>query len=215
MEKGEKKKQGSKLDTALLILAGLVIAAVAASYWKGGWQLTVLGFTQAGQLFQTVWLRLILGFALGGLVQGLVPRAAIARLLGQASGFKGILIGSYIGVISPGAPFITLPIVAAIYRAGAGVGPIIALMSGQTLLGLQMLLVWQIPFLGIEIPLARFIACLLIPPLAGLAGRSVYQLITRLSPAMDESDLAIEQVQPRPDGTDKNSGKPVGGEKPR
>lgn len=201
----EKKKANRKLDKTLLILAAMVATAVAATFWKGGWELTLLGFGQAGQLFQTVWLRLILGFTLGGLVQGLVPSAVIAKWMGHTSGFKGILIGSYIGVISPGAPYITLPIIAAIYRAGAGVGPVIALLTGQSLLGLQMLLVWQIPFLGVEVPLSRYIAGLFLPPLLGLAGRSVYNVITRLSKTADESDFVAGHTGQQRDGIENSN----------
>ena len=208
-----KQKEGKKLDTTLLILGGLVVAAVAATFWRGGWQLTIFGFTQSGQLFQTVWLRLILGFILGGLVQGLIPSALIAKWLGHASGLKGILIGSYIGVILPGGPYVTLPVIASIYRAGAGVGPVIALVTGRALLGLQMLLVWQIPFLGVEIPLARYIACLFLPPLVGLAGRSVFQVITRLSRAASTSDYAVGEIGQQQDGTGNTSVAPEKEEK--
>ena len=71
---------------------------LAAAFWKGGWQLTILGLTQASQLIQTVWLRLLLGFTLGGLIQVLLPRDLIAEWLGPASGLKGILIGYWKGV---------------------------------------------------------------------------------------------------------------------
>ena len=206
----ENKKVGKKLDTTLLILAALVLVAVAATFWKGGWQLTIIGFTQSGQLVQTVWFRLILGFILGGLVQGLVPNAIIAKWLGQASGFKGILIGSYIGIIIPGGPYVWLPVIAAIYRAGAGVGPVVALIVGRGLLSLQMLLVWQIPFLGMEITLARYAACLLLPPLAGLVGRSVFQAISKLVKTDGEIDHVLSGAGQQSDSSesaDSASGK--------
>ncbi len=59
------KEAARKLDTNLLILVALVLIAIAATFWKGGWQLTVFGFEQAGHLINTVWLRLLLGFILG------------------------------------------------------------------------------------------------------------------------------------------------------
>lgn len=168
-----------KLDTTLLILLALVGITVAATLWKGGVDLTISGFTQAGKLLNTIWLRLLLGFTLGGMIQVLIPRNVIAKWLGPTSGLKGILIGSYTGTIMSGAPFVMLPIVASIYRAGAGIGPIVALLAGQGLIGLEMLIVWQIPFFGVELPLARYIVCLFIPPFAGLAGAAVYRVISR------------------------------------
>lgn len=173
----ENNRASRKLDTTLLILIVLVLIALAIAFWQGGVQQIISGLTQTGRLINSVWLRLILGFALAGLVQVLVPRQLIAKWLGHASGLRGILIGSYIGIIMPGGPYVMLPIVASIYRAGAGVGPIIALLTGRAMLGIQMLIVWQIPFLGVEIALSRYLACLLLPPLAGLAGAAITKVV--------------------------------------
>ena len=180
-----------KPDKTLLLLGALVLMAVVVALLTGGWQLAFDGLKKAGQMANMVWLRLLLGFTLGGLVQVLVPRALIARWLGHTSGLRGIFVGSYIGVILPGGPFVFMPVLASIYSAGAGVGPIIALLTGRVLLGIQMLVVWQIPFLGVEIPLAMYIASLLIPPLVGLGGAAVFRVVTRLSHAsnMGTSDI--------------------------
>ncbi|MFC1985360.1 permease [Chloroflexota bacterium] len=194
------KSRGKKLDKTLLLLVALVLLAAAATFWKGGWELTIFGLTQAGQLIQTIWLRLLLGFILGGVVQVLIPSALIAKWLGHASGLKGILIGSYTSIIIPGGPWVILPIVASIYRSGAGVGPVIALLTGRAMLGLHPLLVWQIPFLGAEIPLARYIACLFIPPFAGLTGKAVFQFLAK--PALaGKSDDVVCNVGQQTDGT--------------
>ena len=168
-----------KLDTNLAILITLVLIAIAATTWKGGWQLTFLGLTSAGQLVQKVGLYVMLGLVLGGMAQKLIPSALIAKWLGHASGFKGIFIGSYIGIFIPAGPFSFMPIIASIYKAGAGVGPIIALYAGRAMLSLQILVVWQIPILGLELPLSRFLACLFLPPFVGIAGKAVYQLVSR------------------------------------
>ena len=187
------KEVFKKLDKTLLLLGALALIAVITALSVGGWQLTFDGLKQAGQLVNTVWVRLLLGFTLGGLVRVLIPSALIAKWLGHTSGLKGILIGSYIGVIMPGGPYVSLPVIASIYSAGAGVGPVIALLTGRALLGIQMLVVWQIPFLGMEIPLARYIACLLIPPLVGLGGAAVFRMVTRLSRTTetDTGDIGV------------------------
>ncbi len=165
-----------KQDNSLLLLGALVFIAVVIALAQGGWQLTFDGLRQAVQLADMVWLRLILGFILGGLIRVLIPSALIAKWLGHTSGIKGILIGSYIGIILPGGPWVNLPIIASIYHAGAGIGPVIALLTGRVLLGIQVLVVWQIPFLGVEIPLAKYITCLIVPPLVGLAGAAVLRI---------------------------------------
>ncbi|MFC2073094.1 permease [Chloroflexota bacterium] len=164
------------MDTALLILLTLVLMAIVTAFWKGGWQLVITGFKQAGRTFKSVWLRLLLGFTLGGLIPVLLPSELIAEWLGPVSGLKGILIGSYIAIIISSAPHVTMPIIASIYRAGAGVGPIIALLAGR-MLGVRPLITWEFPFLGVKISLSRYIVALFIPPFVGLVGAAVYQLL--------------------------------------
>ncbi len=193
----EFKELIKKLDKTLLVLGALVLIAVLATLSTGGWQLTFDGLKKAGQLVNTVWLRLLLGFTLGGLVRVIIPSALIAKWLGRTSGLKGILIGSYIGIIMPGGPYVSIPVISSIYKAGAGAGPVIALLTGRALLGIQMLVVWQIPFLGMEIPLARYITSLLIPPLVGLAGAAVFRMIGKPShmAGTDTDDTGVIEQQ--------------------
>jgi len=166
------------MDITLLSLAVLVVIAVVATFWKGGWHLTISGLREATRLIKVVWLRLLLGLTLGGLIQVLIPTTLLMEWLGPASGLKGILIGSYVGVIMVGGPYVQLPIIASLYQAGAGVGPVIALLTAGNLISLQWLLVWHIPFFGIRISLARYIVCLVVPPIVGLAGDAVFQVLT-------------------------------------
>lgn len=191
-----------RVDITLIILVALVLIAVGAAFWKGGWELTRLGLVQADHLVETVWLRLLLGFTLGGLIQVLVPRDVIARWLGPTSGIKGILIGSYTGIIISGPPYTMLPVVASLYAAGAGAGPIIALLTGQGLLSLQLLITWQIPFLGIGIPLSKYIASLFIAPLVGFTGGMVFKLLGRL-PGTDTRNAGNVSNTGQPDGDEK------------
>jgi len=166
-----------RTDFTFLMLVAMVATAAGIAFLKGGLPLILKGFKRAGRIFQTVWLRLLFGIALGGLIQVLIPHELIAAWIGPASGFKGLLIGSYIGLFSIGGPHVRMPIIAAVYAAGAGAGPIIALLIAMNLISLQMLITWQIPFFGVRMPLARYLVCLFVPPLAGLAGAAVYRLL--------------------------------------
>ncbi|MBI2979379.1 MAG: hypothetical protein HYY41_00870 [Chloroflexi bacterium] len=166
------------MDLSLLILLVMMLMAIVIAFWKGRWQLLISGFKRAAFTLKTMWLRILLGMVLGGLIQVLVPTALIAEWLGPASGLKGILIGSYAGIIVVGGgPYVTLPILLSLYRAGAGVGPIIALLASVNLLSMQGLFVWQIPFLGTKLSLTRYFISLFIPPLIGLAGGAIYQIL--------------------------------------
>ncbi|MFH1490859.1 MAG: permease [Pseudomonadota bacterium] len=176
MEQRSDKKTNQGSDAALYILGALIVAAVAFSLFKGGWELTFLGLKNAGVLFEKVWVRLLLGFLLGGFIQVLIPRNLISKWLGAGSGIKGILLASYASMFATGGPYVWLPIVVSIYRAGADVGPVLSLMTARGILSLQMLIVWQIPFFGAGLSFSRYIPCLLVPPLIGLSGRALFRL---------------------------------------
>jgi uncharacterized membrane protein YraQ (UPF0718 family) len=166
------------MDVSLFILVGMIVVAMVIVLWRGRWQLLISGLKQSGKTFRSMWPRLVLGFTMGGLIQVLIPSSVIAEWLGPTSGLKGILIGSYAGIIMVGGPFVTMPILASIYTAGAGPGPVIALLASMNLLSFSALLTMSIPFLGARIALTRYAVCLFISPLVGLLGSAVYQLIS-------------------------------------
>lgn len=166
-----------KLDRTFIVLVTLVLAAFTICLLKGGWNLALSGLIEAGGLFESVWLRLILGFVLAGMIQVLIPRQLVSKWIGPTSGLKGILIGSYASILLPGSPYVWLPVYVSVYRAGAGIGPIMALLTARGLLSLQLLLIWQVPFLGIELPLVRYLFCLIVPPLVALASQTIFRVI--------------------------------------
>ena len=167
------------MDITLLVLIVLVLVAMVAVFWKGGWQLLFSGFVQTSQLIRMAFFQLLLGFTLGGLIMVLVPGSLIMEWLGPASGLRGILIASFAGVIiGGGGPAVILPIVASLLAAGAGVGPVIALLASWNLVAARSLLIWQIPFLGAKLALSQFFVYLFIPPIVGILGSYIYNLIT-------------------------------------
>lgn len=166
------------MDVSMWVLIGMLTTAMALAFWKGGWRMILSGFKEGALTFKSIWVRLVLGFSLGGLIQVVIPSPVIAEWLGPASGMKGILIGSYAGIIITGGPYVTLPVVASIFAAGAGVGPVIALLTSMNLISLPGLLTWAIPFMGVRLALSRYIVCLVIPPIVGLVGSAVYEFLT-------------------------------------
>src|SRR3972149_8574616 len=108
-------KVKEKIDITLAILVAVVLIALIFTWWKGGWQLTRSGLIQAWHLIDTVWLRLLIGITLSGMVQLLIPRDFISRWLGPESGIKGILIGSYSAIVISGPPYVMIPVVASLY----------------------------------------------------------------------------------------------------
>jgi len=178
-EQYRRKNRG--IDITLLLMGAVVLLLVIFAFWLGGWHLVVSGLKQAADTVQFVWLRLLLGITLGGLIPVLIPVKLISKWLGLESGFKGILTGCGLSIFMYGGPYASFPVIASLHRAGAAAGPVISLLTGLGWLGLGALISYQMPFLGIRLSLARFIACLLIIPLVGIAGGALYELMGRFS----------------------------------
>jgi uncharacterized membrane protein YraQ (UPF0718 family) len=189
----EKGKINNRIDVALVVLCALVLLALALSLWKGGWQLTFSGLTRSVQIVEKVWLRLLLGFFLGGCIQVLIPKELVSKWLGSGSGLKGIFIGSYLGIFAAGGPYVWMPVVASIYKSGANIGPVISMITARGILGFQMLVVWQIPFFGVELSMARYIPCLAVPPIVGLLGQAVFSTLNWT----DNPPEAGDPIQPK------------------
>jgi len=189
----EKKKKTKSIDGSLIVLGILIVAGIIISFIKGGWDLTSSGFMRSGHLLESIWLRILLGFMLGGFIQAIIPRELVKKWIGSSSGIKGILIGSYGAIIATGSPYIWLPVVASLHRAGAGVGPILSLVTARGILSLQMLIVWQVPFFGAELAMSRYIPCLFVPPIVGLAGEYVFRLLGWSTQAGEEKAQGLRR----------------------
>lgn len=156
-----------------LVFFALCVAGGLACWWQGGLPFVRAGLKEAGTLLLMVLPQLAAGLLLGGLVSRLVSRERVAALLGTQSGMRGLLLASALGAVTPGGPFTSFPIVHALWVAGADAGALIAYLTAWALIGLNRLIVWELPLMGVEFTLIRVIVCLPLPILAGLVARAL------------------------------------------
>lgn len=123
--------------------------------WKSGFRL----------LFK-IFPILILAFGISGLVQVMVPKESIAQWLGKESGWKGIILGCLVGAITPGGPYTSFPIVAALYQAGAGLGTLVAYVTAWSLWAIARLPI-EAALISPKFMLFRLLSTILFPPIAG------------------------------------------------
>lgn len=143
--------------------------------WKGE-AAFVRAFWADIAIVETMAPRFLLGLLLVGFLTVLIPKDAVAGALGAGSGFKGLLIAAGAGAVLPGGPWVIMPLVLAIARAGADAGACVAFVVAWGVLGLNRLLVWEAPFLGFEVASLRWLAAVPLPILAGLAIRRLAPL---------------------------------------
>ena len=110
------------------------------------------------ELFGTAAPALTLGFILAGLLTILFPPTTVGRWMGDEASVKGFLIGAAAGALSPGGPYVMYPIAAALMHGGAGIGSIAAFTAARNMFTVNRFLVYEVPFLGIPLALARTFA---------------------------------------------------------
>lgn len=155
------------MDISLIVLVAVVLVFMALALQTRGYSGMVQGLEKGWNLLASVGIRLILGFALAGLMQVVIPPQYILKWIGQESGYGGVWIGALAGSFMPGGPYVMFPIIGGLYQAGASVGPLMAFVTSWSVISFNRLLVWEIPLLGTKISLVRFVASILFPPIVG------------------------------------------------
>jgi uncharacterized membrane protein YraQ (UPF0718 family) len=149
----------------------LAAAAGSACWWVAGPETffeTLHG--DVGVLVE-ILPRIIAAMAIAAFVQVLVPREAVARALGEKAGLKGIALAAGAGVVTPGGPMTSFPLVNALQAAGSGRSALVAYLTSWSVLGLQRILTWEVPLMGAEFATIRALASLPLPFIAAFTAR--------------------------------------------
>jgi len=155
-----------------IVMGVIAVVLLFIGYQKGGGE-HILGLKSAGQLLLSITPLLIFAFIVAGMAQALIPQETISRWVGVESGFRGILVGSALGGLMPGGPFVTLPIAAGFLRTGASIGTMVAFMTGWSLLALTRLPL-EMGLLGWKFVLVRLACTFFFPPIAGLIANRLF-----------------------------------------
>ena len=153
-----------------IIMGILVVVLVYISYQKG---VHIQGLKASGNMLIQIVPLLVLAFIVAGMIQTLIPQETVSKWVGTESGFRGILIGSAIGGLMPGGPYVSLPIAAGLLRTGASIGTMVALITGWSLLAFSRLPM-EIGILGWKFALIRLACVFFFPPIAGLIANTFF-----------------------------------------
>lgn len=163
--------------TAFAVLGTLAVVLAAVAWSRGGPALTMAGVREGWSLLLQVGPQIVLGFLVAGLLTVVLPGDLIARWVGEGSGAVGLAVATVAGAITPGGPYMQFPLVATLATAGAGVGPLAAYLTAWSVAGINRVLVWEIPILGAQFAVSRWLVSLLLPPVVGLLVPVVIRLL--------------------------------------
>lgn len=149
-----------------MVLSTLVIYVLFAIYSPSTREKTAESVVLGANSLVKMSLLLLSGIFLGSLVGTFLPRDVIARVLGEESGFNGILLGTLFGAVIPGGPYVLFPVLAALYSSGAGIPPMVAMIFAWSCIALVRIptelgylsavdgqkIIWLRVLLGIPVP---------------------------------------------------------------
>jgi len=158
-----------------IIMGVIAVALLYIAYQRGGGE-HVVGLKSAGNLLVQILPLLIFAFIVAWMIRVLIPQELISKWVGAESGFRGILIGSVLGGIMPGGPYVSMPIIAGLLRTGAGIGTMVALITSWSLIAIARLPM-EIGILGWKFALIRLACVFFFPPIAGLIASKLFSSV--------------------------------------
>ncbi|MFQ5898590.1 MAG: permease [Candidatus Methylomirabilia bacterium] len=166
--------RGPQLDASIIILLSLALILTVLAYLKDP-GLPWIGARNGLSLFWFILPRLILALLLTGMLQVLAPEELVSRYFGREAGFRGIVAASVAGVLTPGGPMVSVPLLVTLANSGAGMAALVAYMTSWSLFGIQRIIAWEAPLMGWRFVLVRAVPSLAFPVLAGWLVKVFYQ----------------------------------------
>ena len=157
-----------------LIIYALAVAVTVAAYLRDPGA-PRLGLEAALALVKDIAPRLVAALILTGMLQVLVSPELIERWFGRAAGHRGIFLGFVAGILTPGGPMVSFPMMAVFYQSGAPLSVLVTYVTSWSLFGFQRVIAWELPFMGSRFVLARVLPTLALPIVAGYLVRFLYR----------------------------------------
>ena len=156
-----------------IIMGVLAVILVFLSYQKG---VHIQGLKASGDMLLQIVPLLIFAFLIAGMVQFLLPHEIISKWVGTESGLRGLLIGTAMGSIAPGGPFVSMPIAAGLLRLGAGTGTMVAFLTAWSLLAFSRIPM-ELGIMGWKFVLIRLACTFFFPPVAGWIANTLFSRV--------------------------------------
>ncbi len=169
------------MKASFLIMLALSLVLGGIAYSRNP-RLLVDATRSGGLLLLQLMPILVLAFFVAGLIEVLVPTQMVMGWVGKGSGPRGLLVSTLLGAVAPGGPFIQFPLLAALYKAGMGIGPLVAYLSAWSLIGLNRVIAFEIPLLGLRVAATRLACSLIFPVVIGYIAQLVFERLPQPMP---------------------------------
>lgn len=161
------------LDTSTLLFIALALVSGAALWWLKGEEAFNFAARSGVTLVVLIAPIILIAMVISCYVRQLLPTAVVERWLGSESGLRGLAVAILGGIVTPGGPFAAFPLVVGFYRSGASFEICVAYLTSWTVLGLNRVLIWELPFLGFDFVLLRLLVSLPLPVIAWMLAKTL------------------------------------------
>ena len=125
--------------TIFFFLAG---SAAALTVWQRQGLKGVVSALQEGTgLIMLVIPLVVVAILMASYAQALLPRRTIEHWLGRDAGWRGMLIATGAGILTPGGPFMAFPLVVGLRAVGASLPICVTYLTAWAVLGIQRVVV--------------------------------------------------------------------------
>lgn len=169
-----KSKVLNLFDSSFIILIFITLFSGIAVYILKGKEIFFFSLAEDLNLFLKIFPILGGGILLVGSMHLLIPSKYIGKWLGKDSGVKGIFIATLVGGVTPGGPMVSFPLLISLRSKGADIGSLVAFITAWTTISFTRTIAWEIPLMGMEFTVIRFLSSLVLPITAGLLYRKIF-----------------------------------------
>lgn len=155
-----------------VIMGTLAMVLLLVGYLKGQGE-HLMGMKSALTLVVEILPLLFFAFIMAGMVQVLLPREVVSKWVGVESGMRGIIVGTLAGGLTPGGPFVSMPIAVGLLHSGASVGTLVAFLTAWSLWSFARLPM-EVGILGWKFTVIRVACTFFFPPIAGFIAQTFF-----------------------------------------
>jgi len=158
-----------------IIFIGMVFIFYGIVFFKNP-SIAIKGLKFGGGGFIKTIPLILAAFALGGLLQMLVPPAFFSKWLGPQKGLKGIFMGCLLGGVTPGPIYLAFPVASGLLKGGASIGTVIAYILAWDMWPIRRMPL-EVALIGWKFVLIKFTLALPFSLLAGFLANLIFSRI--------------------------------------
>jgi len=153
------------MNVGFLILIALLVALFGiAVYRRENFAPIVQRFAEQ---FAMLVPRMICALVAAGFIAQMIPKQAIASLLGEEAGLWAIPVAAAAGLLVPAGPVIAFAIAAVFAKSGASTAALVTFVTSWSIFAAHRILIYEIPLVGPSFLRLRAVSAMAIPFLAG------------------------------------------------